>query len=200
MPPAPSCLPLLLAAVLALVADPALAQQPREGLRAGMKELTLAGGYTTSHDIPSGAGPTVRSVLVMPHLGYVLTDPLGSGPLKGNLEVVGEPFVQLFTDPDDRAAVGASALLRWIFATGTSVLPYVEGGVGIMGGDLDLRQTNCGVNFVLEGGAGGLVFLGERWALTGGYRFQHVSNANICSRNLGINSSLFTLGVSYFFP
>lgn len=199
MRPAPRWSPLLVG-LLVLVADPAAAQSPREGLRAGMKELTLAGGYTVSHDIPSGAGPTVRSLLVMPHLGYVLTDPAGSAPLRGTLEVVGEPFVQLFTDPAERAGVGASALLRWIFATGTPLLPYVEGGVGVMGGDLDLRRTNCDVNFVVQGGVGGLLFLGEQWALTGGYRFQHVSNANICSQNLGINSSFFTLGVSYFFP
>jgi len=186
--------------LLVLVAAPVAAQPPREGLRAGMKELTLAGGYTVSHDIPSGAGPTVRSTLFMPHFGYVITDPIGPGPLKGNLEVLGEPFLQYFHDPKERFGAGLSALARWIFATGTAFLPYVEGGVGVIGGDLDLRQTNCDVNFVLEGGVGGLVFLGERWALTGGYRFQHVSNADICSQNLGINSSLFTLGVSYFFP
>ncbi|MBI2879594.1 MAG: acyloxyacyl hydrolase, partial [Candidatus Rokubacteria bacterium] len=125
--------------------------------------------------------------------------PIGPGPLKGNLEVLGEPFLHYFHDPKERFGTGLSALARWIFATGT-FLPYVEGGVGVMGGDLDLRRTNCNVNFVVQGGVGGLVFLGERWALTGGYRFQHVSNANICSQNLGINSSLFTLGVSYFFP
>lgn len=191
---------LLLVGLLVLVAAPVAAQPPREGLRAGMKELTLAGGYTVSHDIPSGADPTIRSALLMPHIGYVLTDPAGPGPLRGNLEVIGEPFVQVFTDPDERVTGGASALLRWVFAAGTAFLPYVEGGVGVMGGGLDFRQTNCDVNFVLEGGVGALVFLSEQWALTGGYRFHHVSNGNICSKNLGINSSLFALGVSYFFP
>lgn len=191
---------LLTLLLLAVAAAPALAQQPKEGLRAGMKELTLAAGYTVSHSIPSGDNPTVRSALFMPHVGYVLTDPIGPGPLRGNLEILGEPFVQYFHDPVDRFGAGLSGLLRWVFATETALLPYVEAGGGVMGTNLSIRQTNCDVNFILEAGVGGLFFLTERVALTGGYRFHHLSNAGICSKNIGINSSLVNVGVSYFFP
>ncbi len=194
-------LPVVLLGGLVLAPDPVGAQQPREGLRKGMKDLTIAGGYTVSHDIPPGDNPTVRSVLLMPHVGYVLTDPIGPGLLKGNLELMGEPFVQVFTDPNDRVGGGLSALARWIFATETALLPYVEVGVGVMGNErLDVRQTDCRVNFVLEAGVGALYFLTEKVALTVGYRFHHLSNSNICDRNRGINSSLPNLGISYFFP
>lgn len=198
MRPAPRWLPTLLIGMLAVTS--ALAQEPREGLRKGMKDLTIVGGYTVSHDIPSSEDPTVRSSLFMPHFGYVLTDPIGPGSLRGNLEVLGEPFVQYFHDPKERFGAGLSALLRWIFATETALLPYVEAGAGVMGTNLDIRRTNCDVNFVIEAGVGGLLFLTERVALTGGYRFSHISNANICEKNRGINSSLVNLGVSYFFP
>jgi hypothetical protein len=39
----------------------------------------------------------------------------------------------------------------------------------------------------------------ERTAVTAGYRFQHLSNGDRCDQNLGLNSSLFTVGVSHFF-
>lgn len=194
-------LPVVLLGMFILAPDPVAAQQPREGLRKGMKDLTIAGGYTVSHNIPSGGNnPTVRSVLLMPHVGYVLTDPIGPGPLRGNLELLGEPFVQVFHDPKDRVGAGLSALVRWIFATETALLPYVEAGVGVMGTDLDIRQMDCDVGFVLEAGVGGIVFLTEKVAVTGGYRFHHLSNSGICDRNRGINSSLLNLGISYFFP
>lgn len=195
-------LPVLLLGGLTLAAVPVGAQEPREGLRKGMKDLTIAGGYTVSHNIPSGSNnAVVHSALVMPHFGYILTDPVGPGPLRGNLELLGEPFVQVFTSPDDRVGGGLSALARWIFATETAVLPYVEAGVGVMGNErLDVRQTDCSVHFVLEAGVGALAFLTEKVAVTGGYRFYHLSNSNICDRNRGINSSLLNLGISYFFP
>jgi hypothetical protein len=56
------------------------------------------------------------------------------------------------------------------------------------------------VNFLIEGGPGVLFFVSKDTAVTVGYRFQHISNADRCSKNQGLNSSLFTLGLSYFFP
>jgi hypothetical protein len=66
--------------------------------------------------------------------------------------------------------------------------------------NFNLRKSICDVNFIIVGGAGLLWFVAERTALTAGYRFQHLSNNDSCDQNLGINSSLFTIGLSYFFP
>jgi len=41
--------------------------------------------------------------------------------------------------------------------------------------------------------------LGRNWALNLEYRYQHISNANIGPKNLGINASGPFLGASCFF-
>ncbi len=66
-------------------------------------------------------------------------------------------------------------------------------------GETEFRQTNCEVNYLIEGGPGLLVFLSDTTALTVGYRFQHISNASACDLNVGLNSSAVYLGVSYRF-
>jgi opacity protein-like surface antigen len=137
----------------------------------------------------------------LPHIGIFLSDQHGEPGIGGNFELVLEPtVVHLKTDSDSGTAVGVAALARWVFATPWVVRPYVEAGLGILVGNFNLRQTNCDVNFIIEGGAGLLWFFAERTALTASYRFQHISNNDSCDNNLGINSSLFILGVSYFFP
>jgi hypothetical protein len=46
-----------------------------------------------------------------------------------------------------------AVLPRWVFAASSRVHPYVEAGAGVLAGLVDRRQTNCDVNFILEGGA-----------------------------------------------
>jgi hypothetical protein len=43
-----------------------------------------------------------------------------------------------------------------------------------------------------------MIFVAERVALTLGVRLHHVSNADRCSDNDGINSVIGIVGVSYF--
>jgi opacity protein-like surface antigen len=95
--------------------------------------------------------------------------------------------------------VGLSAIARWIFAGRGRFRPYVEAGAGVLVGETKLHQTDCDVNFLLQGGPGVLVLLSDTTALTVGYRFQHISNASLCSFNPGINSSALYVGVSYLF-
>jgi hypothetical protein len=95
--------------------------------------------------------------------------------------------------------VSLSALVRWIFTGRGRFRPYFEAGAGLLVGDTALHQTDCDVNFLVQGGPGLLVVLSDRTALTVGYRFQHISNGSLCSFNPGINSSALYLGVSYLF-
>jgi opacity protein-like surface antigen len=172
----------------------------QEDFRFGSMEITLSAGYSVSHTTV-GDVDTVNGFHLIPHFGVFVTDEHGPGWVKGNLEVLAEPTLIYFdSDQDSATLVGLSALGRWVFNAGGRVKPFVEAGVGILGGDTNFRQTDCDVNFILQGGVGALVFLSPRTALTAGYRFHHVSNADTCDKNLGINSSLFILGASYFFP
>jgi hypothetical protein len=66
-------------------------------------------------------------------------------------------------------------------------------------GETALQQTDCDVNFLLQAGPGILLVLSDTTALTVGYRFQHISNASLCSFNPGINSSALYVGISRLF-
>jgi lipid A 3-O-deacylase len=170
-----------------------------ERLRAGMKDLTLAGGYSVSHDRSGVEG--VDGFHLLPHFGYVLTDEHGPSWVRGNFELLGGPtLVHLSSHSASSTAGGVSLLARWIFAPSPTVRPYLEFGGGVLAGQLDFRQTNCDVNYNFQGGPGVLIFVSERTAITVGYRFHHLSNGGRCDKNLGLNSSLFTVGISHFLP
>jgi hypothetical protein len=64
--------------------------------------------------------------------------------------------------------------------------------------DADLARQSDGLNFILQSGVGLHYFISQRTALTGEWRFHHISNASIHDKNAGINSSLFMLGVTFF--
>lgn len=173
-----------------------------ERLRAGDWDLGVAGGFSVSVN-PGGQRDvdSVHGVHLLPHVGYLVTDEVGPGAWRGTLEILAEPTLSHFRDGGESATVaGLAALGRWIFAGMDVVRPYVEAGVGVLGGQTEFRQTDCNLNFVLQGGFGVQVFVAARVAVTAGARYHHVSNADRCERNLGLNSALFLLGLSYFTP
>jgi hypothetical protein len=188
------------AAVAAAVgAAPAPAQEP---LAAWTKELGLGGGVSFSHETHSREDvDSVTGFYLMGRLGLVVNDALGPGWLRGNGEVLLEPVLIHLSGEDDSSTVGGAAgVVRWIFVGSGKVRPFLEAGAGVLGGQTEFRQTTCDVNFLLEAGAGVLVFIGDRTALTAGYRFAHISNRDQCDLNLGLNSSMVHVGVSRFFP
>ena len=111
----------------------------------------------------------------------LLTDEHGDGAFKGNFGLILEPtYIHLDAKPSADVG-GGSILARWLFSGTNTVRPYFEAGAGFILGQIDLTQTRCDTNFILEGGPGVLVFVNERTAVTVGYRFQHISNAGVCS-------------------
>jgi lipid A 3-O-deacylase len=180
---------------MTLIATTARAQS----IQAGTVELTLAGGFGESL---SRNDPTVKNVTsfhLLPHLGYYVTDEIGGlRALRGNLEILIEPTVTYLDGTSSATVAGAAVLPRWVFAASPPVRPYVETGGGVVGGQVDLRQTDCDVNFIFEAGAGVMMRVGEHVALTAGLRYHHLSNANRCNENAGINSVLAIIGISYF--
>lgn len=190
----------LVGAVLGVLAIGAAAGA-EEGLRAGMVELTFAGGLSVSHNLTLAEHlERVHGYHVLPHLGLVLTDEVGRGLWRGNLELLVEPTLFRIDASRPTIVYGADVLGRWIFAPSSRIRPYLELGGGVVRGPVRLHHTSCDVNFIIEGGPGVMLFVSHNAAITLGYRLQHISNGGLCTPNLGINSSLFTLGVTYFLP
>lgn len=76
---------------------------------------------------------------------------------------------------------------------------YVLAGSGLHYISFDSKYQSGGFNFNDNLGLGLYVFLSHHSALNLGFRFRHISNANINLPNEGINSYLFVLGYSVFF-
>jgi Lipid A 3-O-deacylase (PagL) len=187
----------LLASAAALAPGPGARAEDLIG--AGIKDFGLGVAISVSHGTVDGFD-TTTGLQGLPHVGLILSDTMGSGWLRGHLEALLEPTVMhLDSGVGTSTVVGLSALARWIFTGRGRFRPYFEAGAGFLVGDTALHQTDCDVNFLVQGGPGLLVVLSDRTALTVGYRFQHVSNASLCAFNPGINSSALYLGVNYLF-
>jgi opacity protein-like surface antigen len=185
--------------MLAVLAPRPAASQ--EQLRSGTVDVGLGVGASVSHDLTGADRGSISGLHLLAHLGYVATDERGPGILRGNLELLLEPtLIHLSRDDQSSTIGGVAALVRWIFTGSGRIRPYIEAGGGVLGGRTHFRETRCDRNFVAEGGPGVLVFVSDRVALSVGYRFQHISDADTCSENLGINSSVVVGGLTYLFP
>jgi opacity protein-like surface antigen len=170
-----------------------------ESLVAGMKDVGLGGAVSISHDTRQDLD-TITGLQLLPHVGLVVSDAMGPAWLRGSLEILLEPtLMRLESEAASATVAGVSANGRWIFSGSGRLRPHLEAGAGVLVGEMDFRQTNCEVNFVLQGGPGLLLALSKTTALTLGYRFQHVSNGGACRFDVGINSSALYVGLSYFF-
>jgi opacity protein-like surface antigen len=169
----------------------------------GTLEYGLLGGYWKGNDLFQNAPSTNRdAIYVLPQLGLILTDELGSGVLAGNVEVLIEPMAAHYYEPFSASAFGGSLMLKYNFLSFGRWMPFWDGGAGMLWTDLAPRipEQSTQFNFILQTGPGVSYFVSENWAITGGIRFHHISNANIGDRNTGLNAWLFTLGVSFFSP
>ncbi|MFQ5520603.1 MAG: acyloxyacyl hydrolase [Candidatus Methylomirabilia bacterium] len=140
----------------------------------------------------------ITQVSATVRVSLLLLDPLGTGFWRGSLETGLEPWFQHYPEQEATAA-GLKIAVRYHFLGASPVFPYVEALMGAGGTSLNVRETRSNFTFVLEGGAGLSYFVTQGVALTAGYRFQHTSNGNTDSPNVGVNSDTGVVGVSFFF-
>jgi hypothetical protein len=176
------------------------AVRPEEGFRAGTWHLGVMGGYSMFHKIFQGRAANVHFAPLLPQLGYTVTDVHGPFPVRGSLELILEPTFLITTSPSTSFGEGASLLFRYNFVTGTRWVPFFDLGLGILHWNLRLPSILLSqFNFTLQGGPGLHYFATNHLAITGQVRLHHISNGGLESPNIGINSSVYLLGVSYFF-
>jgi len=189
------------ALLAALVVTPrsALAESP---FQAGRQSIAIAGGYALGLPIGVAKGTDLEDVRMgafLPSWSIGLTNPLVPDSwLHGNLEFMVEGTFLFNTEPTNGFAGGATANLRYNFLRWRRVVPYFEIGAGFGGVGFDLDGQSNGFNFFLQAGLGARWFVKERVALGAGWRFHHISNANSNLPNLGLDSSLFLAGVTYY--
>lgn len=168
-------------------------------LRKGMMEWGVEVGYGIVHDIPDRT-TDIDWVAVLPHVGYVFTDPVGPAFLRGNVFGMIEPILAVTIRPFTGYMAGFTPVGRYIVETGSALRPFLSFGAGFLRTNLGTRVRELGTrhNFTLQGGPGLLWFVGRQTAITIEYRFHHISNAGTATPNRGLNASFVLVGVSTF--
>jgi len=155
-----------------------------------------------------GLGPKIPTFDFAPinlRLGVVLNDPCFPSFLRGSYEALAElstaPVVSGFGD----IVVGPTALLRYNWVQPNSrFVPYLQGGAGFAYNDAyeDRHQRAIGeaVEFTLKAAVGCHYFINDHFSVDAEGGFTHISNADLASRNLGINAVGGSMGITYYFP
>ena len=102
---------------------------------------------------------------------------------RGTVECVVEPLMNVVISPDTNAEAGCSLLLKYSDHITSRIAPYIEGGFGIIYTTQHTHEQGTQYNFLSQVGVGLQFFLNEKFALTGGYRFRHMSNAGLDDDN-----------------
>lgn len=174
--------------------------RPEEGFQAGTWHLGVKTGGADTVKIFANRAPDVQFVPVFFQIGYTVTDVHGPFPVRGSLEVIFEPTLLFVTNPETEVGGGANLLFRYNFVTGTRWVPFFEVGVGIVDVDLNVpRDLNSQFNFTILGGPGINYFLTDNLSILAQVGLHHISNAGRKSPNVGVNSVMGLLGVSYYF-
>ena len=190
---------ILLLFVLSLTPSELCATEAEEEHHTWLREIGLLTGYAAA-PLSEKTGD-YEIIPLLPQFGFdinPLARKLNIKP-KGVFSFVVEPLMNVVINPDTNAEVGCSGFLKYSQKVTSRIAPYIEGGVGMIYTTQHTHEQGTQYNFITQAGVGLQFFLTHKWALTGGYRFRHLSNAGLDGDNEGINHHFALMGMSYFF-
>ena len=172
--------------------------------RHGAQEVQLVDGAMLSLSGNTTRRPELNYAIEAVRYGYIWNDVYGPSFWHGNDEFLVEAFGgEVFKGPGN-ALGGGMIMVRHNFVNeGCPVVPYVEIGGGALDNDIyhDQSQRRIGeaFEFTLHGGAGLRWMINNHWAFSVEGDYRHISNANLASRNSGLDSLGGLLGLNYLF-
>jgi len=165
--------------------------------RRGQFEASLINACLLSPALPAANRSKVGYTLTELQIGWMLSDPSGPVPWRGNWEIVAGGFGGAVLQGRGNYLSGLTVWLRHNFVPrGFHLIPYVQGGAGLTETDIDRRLVGQNLNFNLDLAGGARYLLSSRWSLSFEYRFQHTSNATLSHHDLGMNAHGAAFGVS----
>lgn len=173
----------------------------------GGREFDVMGGYFVSPIFGGHHRTRLNYVQGDLTLGWMLTSPSplwGQNWLRGNWEVLGNAFGAVSTKGPSGFWAGGRLLMRYNFVQPQSKwVPFIQLGAGMLGDNVyehrDQGLIGSGVEFTLVADAGLRYFITPKCAAVFMLDFEHISNANTASRNIGVNAGGGTLGLGFFF-
>ena len=110
-----------------------------------------------------------------------------------------EPFINTILRPETNIEVGCNFLIKYVFPFTEVFQPYIRGGLGILYMSQHTVEQATQWNLLPQIGLGFHSFIDQEIALSGEYRYRHLSNASIKLPNNGIDADLFLGGVAFFY-
>ncbi len=120
-------------------------------------------------------------------------------PNNGRFTLYLEPQYDTVTRPSGNYEFGLGFGLEYRFKIIKRIDGYMLAGSGLHYISFDSSKQSGGFNFNDNLGCGLYLFTSKHSAVNLGFRFRHISNADLNMPNEGINSYLFVLGYSWFF-
>jgi hypothetical protein len=158
----------------------------------------LVGGYRSS------LGPEIPRFEYMPIVfRYGWRHWEDRGPIARRISFLAELTVDPVTDGFGNFMVGPSVMVRFDACPDRRLCPYLQAGTGFLLNDAyrDQNQRAIGANFEFLQ----QVEVGLRWKLTdclaiqSEFGIQHISNAGLAGRNLGVNALGASVGLHWDF-
>jgi hypothetical protein len=170
-----------------------------DNFKPGFRELS--GGFGPMFSvIVNYQRPRVDYVTGFGQVGYMLNHVGGPGIFRGNVELALEAFGSGIWESTGTYNAGGTLWTRYNFVPHESrLVPYVQLGLGAESMDINHIYDGHNVNFNVDLAAGARYFVTPRFSLNAELRFQHFSNADTASRNIGLNSVGPIFGASWFF-
>ena len=170
----------------------------------GTWEMEGGAGYFGSFSSTSSKRVTINYQLEDIRLGWMYDSPRHSGIFRGNNEFLLEMFGGPVTKGPGNFLAGGSVLWRYNFVQPDArLVPYIQLGAGALGNDIykSRAQREVGENFefALRGDVGLKYLINDRWAVSAEAGYRHISNADLASRNQGLNSLGGLMQISYSF-
>jgi hypothetical protein len=170
-----------------------------EGFRSTVQTFTLELGATQGHVMFGGSERHDLALLSVSY-GRILGRTVGLDRFyRGNWELRGELFGGSEFSPTAEWLVGLAPHLRYNFATGTRIIPFLDAGAGVTATSIGPPDLSNTFEFNLQATAGVHWFISARLALTIDVRYLHMSCAGISHPNLGLNGMTGMIGLSLFF-
>ena len=132
--------------------------------------------------------------------GWILTDPVGPGFLRGRFEYAVDVVPVFLVAQRTGTAYGFGLnpfALKWNFAAGHRAVPYVDIGGGTLFTNDRVPPGTSHVNFTTSA-AFGMHVLGKKYNWSAEVRYMHISNAGLTTPNPGINTIQLRLGLGRF--
>jgi lipid A 3-O-deacylase len=170
-----------------------------DNFKPGFGELSLGFGPILAV-INNYSRPRVDYVTGFGQLGFMLNRVGGPGILRGNVELALEAFGSGIWEATGTYIAGGTLWTRYNFVPqGSRFAPYLQLGFGVESMDIDHRYDGHNLNFNVCAAGGARYFLKPRFSLNAEIRYQHFSNADTGSHNIGLNGVGPILGASWFF-